>query len=77
VAANYRAAGLGRSRAEFIAKLGLVLEEADESVHWLEHLSDTGSDSPALQILLIEARELVRIFTTSVRTARANHRRRA
>jgi four helix bundle protein len=40
VAANYRAACRGRSRAEWIAKIGLVVEEADETVFWLEMLSD-------------------------------------
>src|ERR1700726_2046494 len=40
VAANYRAACRGRSRAEWIAKIGLVVEEADEKVFWLEMLSD-------------------------------------
>jgi four helix bundle protein len=75
VAANYRAAGLGRSRAEFIAKLGVVREEADEAVYWLEHLRDTGLDKDTeLQSLLIEAKELSRIFTASLQTARRNHR---
>jgi four helix bundle protein len=41
VAANYRAVGLARSKAEFISKLGIVLEEADETVFWLELLSDS------------------------------------
>jgi four helix bundle protein len=38
VAMNYRAAGRGRSRAEFIAKLGIAVEEADETIGWLELL---------------------------------------
>jgi four helix bundle protein len=42
VAANYRAAGRARSKAEFISKLGVVIEEADETVFWLEFLADTG-----------------------------------
>jgi len=42
VAANYRAACRGRSRAEWLAKIGLVVEEADESCFWLEMLSDCG-----------------------------------
>jgi four helix bundle protein len=42
VAAIYRAACRGRSRAEWIAKIGLVVEEADETVFWLEMLSDCG-----------------------------------
>jgi four helix bundle protein len=75
VAANYRAAGLGRSRAEFIAKLGLVREEADEAVYWLEHLRDSGLEKdPTLPALLSEAMELSWIFSASLRTARNNHR---
>src|SRR5688572_18727377 len=42
VAANYRAACRAGSRAEFIAKLGTVVEECDESVYWLEYLARTG-----------------------------------
>ena len=42
MAANYRAAGRSRTKPEFIAKLGVVIEEADESVFWLEMLGDSG-----------------------------------
>src|SRR5882724_1003356 len=42
VAANYRAAGRSRSKAEFLAKIGVVVEEADETVFWLEMLADSG-----------------------------------
>src|SRR5215467_10781937 len=42
MAANYRAVGLARSRNEFIAKLGVVVEEADETVFWLELLAESG-----------------------------------
>jgi four helix bundle protein len=42
MAANYRAVGRARSKAEFIAKIGVVLEEADETVFWLEMLADSG-----------------------------------
>jgi len=42
VGANYRAACQARSKAEFIAKIGIVAEEADETVFWIELLSDTG-----------------------------------
>ena len=42
VGANYRAVGRARSAAEFSAKIGIVLEEADESVFWLECLIETG-----------------------------------
>jgi four helix bundle protein len=43
VGANYRSACRGRSRAEFLAKIGVVVEEADESIYWLELLVETGS----------------------------------
>ena len=71
LAANYRAACRARSKAEFIAKIGLVLEEADESVFWVELLSETGTmKAERLEGLLGEARELTAIFTASQRTAR-------
>jgi four helix bundle protein len=71
IGANYRAACRGRSRAEFVAKLGIVLEEADETVFWLE-LFQEGNVFPAekLNDLVQEANELVSIFVSSVRTAR-------
>ncbi len=73
VAANYRAVNRARSRAEFIAKLGVVLEEADETVFWLEALIEAGVVKTALlEPLLKEANELVAIFAASQRTARSN-----
>ncbi len=71
IGANYRAACRGRSRAEFVAKLGIVLEEADEAVFWLE-LFQEGNIFPAEKLhgLAQEANELVSIFVSSVRTAR-------
>jgi len=75
VGANYRAACRGRSRAEFIAKLGIVLEEADESAFWFELLTDTGIGDPALVgPLLREANELTAIFVATINTARARQR---
>ena len=69
VAANYRAVCRSRSRAEFAAKLGIVIEEADEAVFWLELLIDTGMFSrQQLQELLTEANELVAIFVSSRQT---------
>ena len=70
-AANYRAACRARSRAEFIAKLGTVLEEADESLFWLELMIDANLVTrPRAERLLKEADELTAIFTTSAKTAR-------
>ena len=72
MAANYRAAGRSRSKAEFVAKIGVVVEEADETVFWLEMLIESGIVSPTkLQNLLAEATQLVAIFTASRRTARS------
>ena len=66
VGANYRAACRARSRAEFIAKLGIVLEEADESIFWLEMLGETGiMPEQRLSELLAEAHELTAIFTAA------------
>jgi len=72
VAANYRSACRARSRADFISKVGITVEEADESVFWLELLIDAGiMKRTRLEGLLSEANELVRIFQTSRRTAQA------
>ena len=66
VGANYRAAGRARSRAEFAAKLGIVVEEADESMYWLELLSESRVVKPESLIeLQKEAQELTAIFTTA------------
>ena len=72
VAANYRAACRSRSKAEFIAKLGTVEEEADETAFWLELIIE-GSLLTAAQIqpLLIEAGEIVAITAASKKTASA------
>jgi four helix bundle protein len=71
MAANYRVAGRARSKAEFIAKIGVVVEEADETVLWLELLADSDIiKSAKLGDLLAEANELVAIFSASRRTAR-------
>jgi four helix bundle protein len=72
VAANYRAACRSRSKAEFIAKLGTVEEEADETAFWLELIIE-GSLLTAAQIqpLLIEASEIVAITAASKKTASA------
>jgi len=71
VGANYRAACRGRSKAEFIAKLGIVLEEADETLYWLEILSETKIvKANLLKSLMKEADELVGIFVASLKTAK-------
>ncbi|MEO8257147.1 MAG: four helix bundle protein [Acidobacteriota bacterium] len=76
VAMNYRAAGRGRSHREFTAKLGVVTEEADESLGWLELISKLQlADGSEILWLLAEARELVAIFGSSYRTAKEKDRR--
>jgi four helix bundle protein len=73
VAANYRAVCRARSKAEFIARMGIVAEEADESVLWLELLEETGIlRHEQLEDILKEAKELVAIFSTSLKTAKGN-----
>lgn len=70
VAANYRASGRARSRREFASRIALVLEEADETVFWLELMAETTiTHSEQIRELLAEARELVAIFAASHRTA--------
>jgi len=73
VAANYRAVCRARSRAEFISKIGVAVEEADETVFWLEILVETGIVPRArMEKLLAEANELLAILAASQRTARAS-----
>jgi four helix bundle protein len=73
VGANYRAAHRAKSKADFISKLGTVLEEADESGYWIELLADVGKiDSNKSAALHEEAIELVAITVSSINTARRN-----
>lgn len=66
VGANYRAACRARSRAEFSAKIGIVLEEADETVFWIELLAESGIVSPEkLTALQTEANELLSVVSTA------------
>jgi four helix bundle protein len=71
MAANYRAVGRARSKAEFVAKLGIVIEESDETVFWLELPGESGIVKPEkLKELLAEANQLLAIFSASRRTAK-------
>lgn len=71
VAANYRAVCRARSKAEFIAKLGIVVEEIDETVFWLELFAETGVVRESrMGSITQEANELLAIFTTSQMTAK-------
>jgi len=73
MAANHRVACRGRSQAEFVAKIGVVVEETDETVFWLELLVEA-EIGPAgkLRELMPEANELLAIFSASRRTAKGN-----
>ena len=71
VGANYRAACRARSRKEFVARLGIVEEEADEAQFWLDLVIERGlSDTVRVASLRDEARQLVAIVVSSIRTAR-------
>lgn len=71
VGANYRAVGRCRTKAEFTNKLRIVLEEADESVFWLECIREQKWFRDELTDPIVkEANELVAIFSASLRTAR-------
>lgn len=70
VGANYRAACRGRSRAEFIAKLGTVIEEADETCYWLELIIEGEMLPPkSVEPLLDEANQVTAIMVASRKTA--------
>ncbi len=71
VAANYRAACRARSKAEFIARIAIVAEEADEAVLWLELLIESGIIKSEMTVALLrEAKELAAILTASKETAK-------
>jgi four helix bundle protein len=73
VAANYRAVCRARSNAEFFTKLSIVVEEADETVYWLEMLMDGGIvPKDRLADLLKEANEILSIVAKSRKTAKTN-----
>ena len=73
VAANYRAVCRAKSDADFISKMGTVVEETDESLLWLEMLEETEICAKRLVApLKAESDELLRIFSTSLNTARRN-----
>jgi four helix bundle protein len=77
VGANYRAACRGRSKVDFFSKVGITIEEADESQHWLELLAESGIiTSDILKSLIQESNELIAILTASAKTARENLNRR-
>ncbi len=75
VGAYYRAACRGRSKAEFIAKLGVVAEEADETCFWLELIIESAIlPREKVEPLLKEADELTAIFVSSIKISRQNQK---
>ncbi len=75
VAANYRASCVAQSKASFIAKISIVIEEADESLFWLEFIRDEkllDQSNFELKSLITESNELVSIFIVSRKTAQNN-----
>ena len=75
VAANYRAVCRARSRADFLSKLGIVEEEADETVFWLEFMAKAGMvPIGRLRNLISEAKQLTAIFVASRKTVKKHNR---
>ncbi|HLE32943.1 MAG TPA: four helix bundle protein [Bacteroidota bacterium] len=71
VGANYRSACRARSKADFISKITIVEEEADESLYWLELLTESGIERyESIVPLIREADELTAIFTAAGKTAK-------
>jgi four helix bundle protein len=77
VGANYRAACRGRSAADVIAKLSIVLEEVDETAYWLELLLESGhASADSVDDLLTEAREITAMTVASLKTLKSRYPRR-
>ena len=75
VASNYRASCAGRSHADFLNKLGIVEEEADESVFWIDFAADAGLTQRTLvNDLIVEGQEILAIVIASQKTAKARGR---
>jgi len=75
VASNYRAACRGRSKAEYFAKLNIVVEESDETQFWLELLIDSElSNNQITRDLYNEATELLKIFSSSRKSFKENYK---
>ncbi len=73
IAANYRAACRARSQAEFVSKISIVVEETDETLFWLELVMEAQLVSAAkLEQLRSECTELLKIFSSSLTTAKSN-----
>lgn len=75
VGANYRAVCRAKSTADFIAKMSIVEEEADESIYWMELLTECGVTAPDdFKSLILEADQIVAMTIASIKTARGSTR---
>jgi len=73
VGANYRSACRAKSNADFVAKMGIVEEEIDETMYWLELFIEIGIlKAEDVEVILKEANELLAIVVASIKTARKN-----
>jgi four helix bundle protein len=76
VGANYRAAVRGRSRGDFISRMGIVEEECDEALYWIEVLVELGlTSTKRVERLRSEANEIIAITVSSIKTARRGPRK--
>jgi four helix bundle protein len=71
VGANYRAAVRGRSRGDFVSRMGIVEEECDEALYWIDALVELElTSSKRVEQLRSEANEIIAITVSSIKTAR-------
>ncbi len=76
VGANYRAACRARSLADFISKMGIVEEEADETIYWMELLIESGLvQKDDISHLLEEANQILAMTVSSIKTAKSRNRK--
>lgn len=68
IGANYREANRAETRDDFLHKVGIALKECSETIYWLEVMSDLYGENDALEHLLAEAGEFLRIFQSAKRT---------
>ncbi|MGH7848487.1 MAG: four helix bundle protein [Candidatus Binatia bacterium] len=74
IGSNYRAACRGKSKADVIAKLGIVEEEADETMYWLDLLLETDmADASRVRLLLNETNEILAMTVASIKTLRGQN----
>jgi four helix bundle protein len=76
VGANYRALVRGRSRADFVSRMGIVEEECDEALYWIDVLAELGvASTKRVEQLRAEGNEIIAITVSSIKTARKSAQR--